>query len=106
MKLIANSIMICTVLAALAIAQPSQRYTVTDLGTLGGLGTNSNAFGINAIGWATGSSNLVLSGPQHAFLWYGGGHMFDLGTLGGQNCPTCNSQANGLNALGEAAIGS
>jgi probable HAF family extracellular repeat protein len=106
MKWIFTWITASTLLATLAIAQPAQHYTVTDLGTLGGAGTNSNAFGINAVGWATGSSNLVLSGPQHAFLWYGGGHMFDLGTLGGENCPNCNSQANGLNALGEAAVGS
>src|ERR1700722_889764 len=93
-----------TLLAALALAQP--QYSVTDLGTLGGPGTNSNPLGINAFGWAAGSSNLVLNGPQRAFLWYGGGRMFDLGTLGGQKCTTCNSAANGLNEFGETAVGS
>jgi probable HAF family extracellular repeat protein len=93
-----------TLLAALAGAQP--QYTVTDLGTLGGPGTNSNPFGLSAIGWASGSSNSVANGPQHAFLWYGFGLLNDLGTLGGQKCTTCNSQANGLNALGQTAVGS
>jgi uncharacterized membrane protein len=91
-------------LAALAIAQP--QYTVTDLGTLGGPGTNSNALGINAFGWVTGSANMVASGPQRAFISYGFGPLVDLGTLGGQKCPTCNSVANGVNVFGQAAIGS
>lgn len=93
-----------TLFAALSIAQT--QYTVTDLGTLGGPGTNSNALGINAFGWATGSSNLALNGPLHAFLSFGGGRMLDLGTLGGQKCPTCNSLANGLNEFGQTAVGS
>ncbi|HLY17862.1 MAG TPA: hypothetical protein VKR61_11605 [Bryobacteraceae bacterium] len=93
-----------TLLAASAIAQP--QYTITDLGTLGGSGTNSNPYGINAVGWAAGLSNVAPGGPVHAFLWYGRGPLFDLGTLGGQECATCNSQANGLNDLGEAAVGS
>ena len=91
-------------LAALASAQ--SQYTLTDLGTLGGPGTNSNPFGISASGWASGSSNLVANGPQHAFFWYGFGPLIDLGTLGGEKCSTCNSQANGLNEFGQTAIGS
>lgn len=113
MKPIWTSIFAGAWLATFAMAQ-SPSYTITDLGTLGGPGTTSNAYGINAAGWASGSSNPGVGGPQHAFLWYGarmfdwysGRHMFDLGTLGGQECPTCNSGANGLNALGETAIGS
>ena len=46
MKTILTSIAASSLLAALAIAQ-TPRYTVTDLGTLGGAGTNSNAFGMN-----------------------------------------------------------
>jgi probable HAF family extracellular repeat protein len=99
-----------SLLATLAIAQPArpehQRYTVTDLGTLGGPGTNSAATDINNAGWVAGSSNLVLNGPQHAFLWYGGGRLHDLGTLDGPACPACNSGADGPNASGEAAVGS
>jgi probable HAF family extracellular repeat protein len=104
MKSIKNLIAASGLLAAVAVAQP--QYTVTDLGTLGGPGMSSNAYGLNAFGWGSGSSNLVSSGPQHAFLWFGGGRLFDLGTLGGEKCPACNSGANGLNALGETAVGS
>jgi probable HAF family extracellular repeat protein len=74
------------------------RYTVTDLGVLGE-GTNSAAFDMNSEGWVGGSSNLTPGGPQHAFLWYGGGPLQDLGTLGGPN-----SAADGPNLFGEAPI--
>jgi hypothetical protein len=107
MKLIVNLIAASSLLGAVAIAQPQPfppqpRYTVTDLGTLGG--TNSNAYGPNVAGWVAGNSNLVLNGPQHAFLWYGYGRLFDLSTLDGSKCPTCNSVAYWPNAFGEAAI--
>jgi uncharacterized membrane protein len=91
-------------LAGLAVAQP--QYAVTDLGTLGGAGTSSNAFGINFFGWTAGSSNLTANGPQRAFTGTGFGPLIDLGTLGGQKCTTCNSAANGLNLFGETAVGS
>src|SRR5271165_3801959 len=81
------------------------RYTVTDLGTLGGAGTNSTATDINNAGWVAGSANLVSGGPQHAFLSYRH-HLQDLGTLDGPACPACNSEADGPNLSGEAAIGS
>jgi probable HAF family extracellular repeat protein len=81
------------------------RYIVTDLGTLGGPGTNSVGLGIGNAGWVAGSGNLTTGGPQHAFLWYGGHHLTDLGTLGGPACPACNSEAGGSpNLNGEAAI--
>ncbi|MGO9256288.1 MAG: hypothetical protein ACLQU1_08310 [Bryobacteraceae bacterium] len=105
MKTILTSIVAGILLAALAIAQ-SPRYTVTDLGTLGAAGTNSNAFELNNAGWVAGSSSLTANGPQHAFLWYGAGHLKDLGTLGGPQCPTCNSGEDGTNASGQAAISS
>jgi probable HAF family extracellular repeat protein len=106
MKRIFTSIAAGTMLAALAMAQPVPRYTVTDLGTLGGAGTNSSAFDMNNLGWVAGSSNLTAGGPQHAFLWYGRSPLHDLGTLDGPACPTCNSGADGPNASGEAAVGS
>jgi probable HAF family extracellular repeat protein len=43
------------------------RYTITDLGTLGG-GTFSQPFSINRYGLVSGSSNLA-DGNQHATLW-------------------------------------
>jgi len=104
MKTVLTSFAASTLLAALAIAQP--QYTVTDLGTLGGAGTSSAPLGINAFGWTTGSSNLVANGPQHAFLWNPNAGMFNLATLGGQQCSTCNSAANGVNLFGETAVGS
>lgn len=70
MKSILTSIAAGSLLAGLAIAQPPQtyppqpRYTVTDLGTLGG--TSSNAYGPNVVGWVAGNSNLAPNGPQHA----------------------------------------
>lgn len=80
------------------------RYTITDLGTLGGPGTNSAAYGINREGWLSGSGNLSVGGPQHSFLWYGHPPLVDLGTLGGPACAGCNSEAGGPNASGESAI--
>jgi probable HAF family extracellular repeat protein len=100
MKPIFISFAASAMLAAVALAQP--QYTVTDLGTLGG--TSSNGYGPNAAGWVAGNSNLVPNGPQHAFLWFGFGHLFDLGTLGGSECPTCNSVAYWPNLFAEAAI--
>jgi len=109
MRSMLASIAAGSLFAALALAQPltsqpQPRYTVTDLGTLGGAGTNSNAFGINVAGWVAGSSNLTTGGPQRAFLWYGFGPLSDLGALDGSKCPTCNSVAYAPNAFGEAAI--
>src|SRR5579863_6895683 len=113
MKSIFTWIAASSLLAALAIAQknPAEsvsqpQYTVTDLGALGGPGANSNPYGINAFGWVSGLSNVASGEPVHAFLWYGGGPLFDLGTLGGPKCATCNSQANGLNDFAETAVGS
>src|SRR5437588_9888643 len=54
------------------------RFTLTDLGTLGG-GT-STANSVNDLGQAAGSS-LTSSGVEHAFL-FSDGKMTDLGTLG------------------------
>lgn len=107
MKSIATSIVASSLLAALAIAQSTPHYTVTDLGTLGG--TYSYGYQINNAGWvAGGGATKTQTGGsfQTAFLWYGAGPLISLGTLGGAACPGCNSEADGPNALGEAVVGS
>lgn len=63
-------------------AQQQTRYTVTDLGTLGG--TFSWATGINNNGAVSGFSNVLGDIDQHGFFWRDG-VMNDLGTLGGPN---------------------
>jgi probable HAF family extracellular repeat protein len=90
-------------LTARAQGPKPPRYTVTDLGVLGN-GNNSSGFDMNNLGWVGGSSNLTPGGPQHAFLWYGGGPLKDLGTLGGTACPNCNSEADGPNWSGDAPV--
>lgn len=66
------------------------RYTITDLGTLGG--SSSQAYGINDKGQVVGSS--FFSGGERAFLWEKG-TMQNLGSLGG------NSWAYDINNAGQ-----
>jgi probable HAF family extracellular repeat protein len=80
-------------------------YTVKDLGTLGGaysFGYGVNKFGVVSGGAATASQTDFLS--QTAFLWDKDLHMVNLGTLGGDACPGCSSEAGQVNVWGEAAI--
>jgi probable HAF family extracellular repeat protein len=85
-------------------ASRAARYTVIDLGTLGG--TYSFAYGINDSGVVSGGAatsaqtNFV---SQTGFLWYGGPPV-NIGTLGGQDCPDCSSEAGGPNAFGVSAV--
>jgi probable HAF family extracellular repeat protein len=69
-------------LAAQAHNQHQPRYTITDLGTLGG--TFSQAFGINNKESVVGFATLTGDTALHAFLWRKG-LMTDLGTLGGSD---------------------
>lgn len=84
--------------------QEPARYTVTDLGTLGG--TYSYGYGINNAGVVSGGAATQAETDgisQTAFLW-DRDHFFNLGTLGGIACPDCSSEAGGPNAKGESPI--
>ncbi|HEX2973332.1 MAG TPA: DUF3466 family protein [Tepidisphaeraceae bacterium] len=80
------------VLAWASVAMAEVKYTVTDLGTLGG--ASSSAGCINNQGQIVGSAT-TRSGESHAFL-YSGVTMVDLGTLGGSS-----SSASGINDNGQ-----
>jgi probable HAF family extracellular repeat protein len=78
---------------------PRFRYTVTDLGTLGG--DTSHAEGINnrgqVVGYADTTTDEKLAyREQRAFLWQAGKGMQDLGALGGKE-----SEAHGINDAGQ-----
>jgi probable HAF family extracellular repeat protein len=110
MKTILNSIVAGSIFAALVTAQPQPRYTVIDLGTLGG--TYSNAFGINNAGEVAGAAATAAQTDGFAataYLWTRQSGMLNLGTLGPPAfplCPTCNSGAAAVGASGEVAMGS
>jgi probable HAF family extracellular repeat protein len=70
-------------------AAPTQAYSVTDLGTLGG--SFAFAFAVNNRSQATGVSTVPGDVVVHGFLWQSGA-MTDLGTLGGSFV-----QANSIN---------
>lgn len=69
-------------LSAQEATQQLPRYTVTDLGTLGG--TYSLAGGLSNSGWVEGYSFLSEETNKRPFLWHNG-VMTDIGTLGGPN---------------------
>jgi probable HAF family extracellular repeat protein len=77
----------------LPLVHAQQRYTVTDLGALGG--TWAAAYGINASGEVTGQAQTA-TGEKHAFL-YKDGVMTDLGTLPQET----QSVGASINASGE-----
>ncbi|MGE5607813.1 MAG: DUF3466 family protein [Bacillota bacterium] len=79
------------VLACASVTMADVKYTVTDLGTLGG--PESSASSINNKGQIVGSAQTA-DGQTHAFL-YSDKAMIDLGTLGGSY-----SSASGINDAG------
>ena len=82
--------LVLTMLTLLGYANPL-RYSVLDLGTLGGACAPR---GLNDFGQVVGYS-YISADVQHAFL-FSGGNMIDLGTLGGNG-----SQAFGINNRGQ-----
>src|SRR5215469_2027316 len=91
-----------TSLAAAQAAQPEAtegpRYTVVDLGTLGG--TYSQTFYVSSNGVASGEASLA-DGSWHAVL-YQGRFKTDLGTLGGLNSTVLGSPNSLGQVVGEA----
>ena len=84
--------------------RPSARYTVTDVGTLGG--TNSFAYSNNDSGFVAGGANTPGQNDlikQTAFIW-NGGQPISLGTLGGPACQDCSSEGSAVSANGTAAL--
>ena len=69
-----------TVLSVFSLCQAELRYSIIDLGSLGG--DTSIASGINDSGQIAGHSYITGNSALHAFL-YDGTSITDLGTLGG-----------------------
>jgi probable HAF family extracellular repeat protein len=94
---IAAMISVATLAIPVQLAEQKPiRYTVTDLGTLGG--TFSSGEGINNRGWVDGFATLPGDTTTHAFLWRNG-VMTEIGT------PGLNSLvAYPFNERGEVAI--
>src|ERR1035441_6035389 len=80
-------------------ASRSVRYTITDLGTLGG--SFSLAYGINDNGQIDGFSTLPGDTVQHSFVIEKGA-MIDLGTLGGPNSESFANLNNAIQVAGTA----
>src|SRR5262245_64938678 len=93
MKCIVTLISAASLLAALAIAE-SPRYTVTDLGPVGGPPGSPHVITNNGLVGGAAAVNTTM----HAVLWHKGLKM-EIGTpgLGGPN-----SLAFGVNELGQA----
>jgi len=80
-------------------ASRSVRYTITDLGTLGG--SFSLAYGINDNGQIDGFSTLPGDAVEHSFV-IEKGVMTDLGTLGGPNSESFANLNNAIQVAGTA----
>jgi probable HAF family extracellular repeat protein len=95
MKSILTWITAVAVLPVLAAAQSTPRYTVTDLGNVGAVGTASSLSNTAV----TAGAAVVPSGAMHAVLWLLGIKL-DIGArgLGGPN-----SEANAVNVFGQTA---
>ena len=79
MSNVGRAILLLAVLTFAAVVCAEVRYTVTDLGTLGG--RTSYVGGINERGQIVGWSETGVNQPSRAFRWDPGGGMVDLGAL-------------------------
>jgi len=82
----------------------SARYTVTDVGTLGG--ANSFSYSSTDSGAVVGGSNTPGQNDfvtQTGFIWHGG-QPISLGTLGGAACPDCSSEGSAATANGAVVL--
>src|SRR5262249_42482329 len=85
-----------------AQAPKPARYTVADIGTLGG--ANSFSYSMTDSGTVVGGANISGQNDfvaQTGFVWYGG-QPISLGTLGGSACPDCSSE--GAAAMANGAV--
>jgi probable HAF family extracellular repeat protein len=89
-------------LTAQELIQKLPRYSVTDLGTLGG--TFSIAGGLSNSGWVEGWSLMTGDSTRHPFLWRNG-EMIDLGTLGGSTADAGYRPNNWGNVGGASSTG-
>jgi probable HAF family extracellular repeat protein len=95
---------VATLVTANAQGRRPAQYSVTDLGTLGG--TYSISYAINNAGAVAGGAatpNQVDGIAQTAFVWYRGS-IASLGTLGGSECPLCNSENAATNMSGVSVV--
>jgi probable HAF family extracellular repeat protein len=77
-------------------AQCAIKYSVTNLGSLGG--QHNQAWNANGSGQIVGQSDVGGSTSFHAFIYNGSGPMLDLGTFGGPD-----SYAVAINNIGQVA---
>ena len=94
-----------------APTQPAQaqgptpaRYTITDIGTMGG--ANSFAYSINNSGMVAGGANTPGQNDfvaQTAFLW-NGGQPVGVGPLDSSACSDCSSEGSAVSANGTVAL--
>jgi probable HAF family extracellular repeat protein len=94
---------------AQTVSANAPHYTVTNLGTLGGSGSNGFGGPTNN-GWVSGDSFLTGNATEHAVLWrpdaMGQFRKTDLGTLGGLNSATGFPQKNNFGLIVGQAQGS
>lgn len=77
--------------------------SVTDLGTLGGAGTKSMAYGINNAGQIVGASNISTDTVWHATLW-DKGSVTNLGSVTGYDSGLALSINNGGQIVGDSLM--